>query len=124
MHQRIGKGQRLKYGSDETAKDLDATNENLERAEQATNQNKGAIDDLEQKLKDMMERNAQLEKDLARYKSDTDRVGENASDINNQNYMNSESIPFYSSSDGYSTILRSIIQSFHVKSFVNSTTKL
>ena len=73
---------------------MDATNENLERAEQATNQNKGAIDDLEQKLKDMMERNAQLEKDLARYKSDTDRVGENASDINNQNYMNSESIPF------------------------------
>ena len=76
---------------------MDATNENLERAEQATNQNKGAIDELEQKLKDMMERNAQLEKDLAKYKSDTDRVGENASDINNQNYMNSESIPFYRS---------------------------
>ena len=84
----------IKWVLDETAKDLDATNENLERAEQATNQNKGAIDDLEQKLKDMMDRNAQLEKDLAKYKSDTDRVGENASDINNQNYMNSESIPF------------------------------
>merc|ERR1712131_521363 len=85
--------------SDETAKDLDATNENLERAEQATNQNKGAIDDLEQKLKDMMDRNAQLEKDLARYKSDTDRelasqrqVLESAVDVPKGNSIDQETI--------------------------------
>jgi len=85
--------------SDETAKDLDATNENLERAEQATNQNKGAIDDLEKKLKDMIERNAQLEKDLARYKSDTDRelasqrqVLESAVDVPKGNSIDQETI--------------------------------
>ena len=106
---------------------MDATNENLERAEQATNQNKGAIDELEQKLKDMMERNAQLEKDLAKYKSDTDRVGENASDINNQNYMNSESIPFYRSPEAKNSLQRSMsnsYESYHKQFFVNPTKKL
>jgi len=85
--------------SDETAKDLDATNENLERAEQATNQNKGAIDDLETKLAEMLERNKQLEKDLAKYKSDTDRelaaqrqVIESAVDVPKGNSIDQDTI--------------------------------
>ena len=80
--------------SDELNKDLDATNENLEKAEQTSGENKQAIGSLEDQLRELAERNKVLGDELDQYKRDTDRVGSANSDRNDQNYMNSESIFF------------------------------
>ena len=86
----------LKLVLDELNKDLDATNENLEKAEKTAGENSQAIDTLDNQLRELLDRNKQLEENLARYKSDTDRVGSANSDRNDQNYMKSESISTFS----------------------------
>ena len=77
---------------DELNKDLDATNENLEKAEKTAGENSQAIDSLDNQLRELLDRNKQLEQNLAQYKNDTDRVESANSDRNDQNYMKSESI--------------------------------
>jgi len=58
---------------DELNKDLDATNENLEKAEKTAGENSQAIDSLDNQLRELLDRNKQLEQNLAQYKNDTDR---------------------------------------------------
>jgi len=71
---------------------LESTDEKLDSTDQTAQENGKNISEVEKKLAELAARNAELEENLAKYKSDTDRVGEINHD-SNHNLMNSESLP-------------------------------